>query len=307
MVLDTLKSLSLWRDKTQNDFCCVGKAPVAAEFIRFEVDTPVKQTFSRWVDTLYQQLLIGLKSTSSSMEPCFPIQGVCQIGSTLQLITILHSQDAQKRVYPFGISRWVNLDASMVFPYTTLTPFQKYFQTLTQVHLSQYQNSEVLYTHLKQIIKTHTLQTTTPIFEFTLKNTYPQFLSHILALHSWTARLHTIPDLKKHIVIPLQHPSFVYFWLPLLNHWLSSLKWKNIYWQKDKMLVSFSPVSAEECAEWILNKESSDTAYVDLKTAADPILHQSLTAFFKQDFYTLLELLKYLGNTYHDTHSKRSR
>jgi type VI secretion system ImpM family protein len=266
-----------------DNFCCIGKSPAAPDFLRFSFNTPQAQTFGQWIDILYQQLSPLLKQNPSQFQSLFPLQGFTRLPKSSLITTVLPSQDATGRIYPFGMARW-SPKASFAL---------SYYQSLADFPLAQHKNAVDLHKSLQTLLQQPLHPTSSP--PITLKDVLapPKLCRDILTLHSWVKRLRSVPDCKQAIDIVLTSPLDLFFWIPLVEYWLPKLRWEHIYWQKNRALVVFGPLSVKDYATWMQQQPLDAILSLSQPTAVDPPFYQKLSELFQKEL-KMLEVLNFL-------------
>lgn len=168
-----------------------------------------------------------------------------------------------------------------------------YYQSLVDFPLAHHKNAADLHKSLQILLQQPLNPASPPAIILQDILAPPKLCTDILTLHSWAKRLRSVPDCKQAIEIALTSPHELFFWLPLIENWLPNLRWEHIYWQKNRALVVFGPLSAQNCASWMQQKNLDFLLSLSQPTAVDPHFYQKLSTLFQKEL-KMLEVLHFL-------------
>lgn len=270
---------------------CVGKAPFYAEFIRFQIITLEAQQFASWVANLYKNFLSPLSLCHQPWGSAFPIQFLWK-NSDKRFVwgTILGSRDSKGRDYPLGIARW------------SLNPFSvSFYECLADLDFHQFLHQSDFEQSLHALgLVTGGVNSAVLIKE--LEVDQPLFYQLIEVFKSWAVRLNSMPAYQG-VEIPLPKNSayrtqlsLIQFWIQLTERLLLTVKWQHIYWHKDRLLISFIPLSEGSLVAWILQQKTVEK-WISLsdKVAVDVSVQKTLQRQLKESPRHLTELLSKLS------------
>ena len=293
MVLKRLHSYFQNKSQDKQLLCCMGKLPFDPEFIRFQTGTIEAQHFSSWLDGLYKIFLLQLSLLNQNWDTVFPLQFVWKKArDEFVWGSILSSQDSKEREYPLGIARWSDHAFSMSF-----------YEQLADLDLKKFKNQG----GFEQALCVFELLEGGDSHSLLMKGVQaeqPLFYQLIGIFKSWVLRFESMPQYKG-VEIPLPKNvssrtrlSLIRFWIQLTERLVFTRQWQHVYWHRERLLISFIPLSQKAVVSWILQpRQSGQWVFLSDKIAVDVVVQKALQRQLRDPIYSLDGLLARLSES----------
>ena len=290
MVLKRLQAYFKTMPIDEKMVSCIGKVPFYAEFIRFQIVTIESQSFATWVSNLYQSFLPKLSLFNKEWSAVLPIQFLWKNSNrSFVLGSVLGSQDSKGRHYPLGIARW------------SLSPFSvSFYEALASFDLNQFQHHATFERALHGLGFLEGGAAPSLLMKG-LQAEQSSFYQLIGIFKSWVLRFNSMRQYQG-IEIPLSNNiscrarlSLIQFWIQLTERLIFTVKWQQVYWNTERLLISFIPLSEDALVSWALEKKTGQWISLSDKIAVDLSVQRALQSQLREPVHNLDELLERLG------------